>query len=244
MIPATKLVYDFERKYNHTKRGESRQIPLVDVIAYLNEAQGIWYGQMADLYETTEFVASELREFEEKNVELDFISRNTFHSIFRLPPGMYKRLNQKAVASDSCCGDLRKTITVRIEKSDKINEVINDPFFAPDFAWEQLPANEAGDFLYLYHGTMNIHNVYVDFLRFPKEIHAPSLIDGRCSPQEYEDYAGKKITEDSNFEPTSRFSDRKVVDIAVMLAKGDRDDYNAFQKQMQQIIFGDNQLKQ
>jgi|GEM_PF-1444276 len=244
MILAKKLVYDFERKYNQSKRGDRRQLPLVDIIAYLNEAQGIWYSQMADIYETNGFTSNELREFEEKNIELAFVEKTEINSIFKLPDNIYKRLNQKAVAThEECCGDKEKTIVIHIETSDKINETLKNPLFKPDFAWEQLPGNEAGQHFFVYHGDMEIKKVVIDYLRFPKEIHAPSLIDGACTPQKYEDYAGRQITEDSNFEPTSRFSDRKVVDIAVMLAKGDRSDYNAFQKQIQAIIFGDNQLK-
>lgn len=245
MIPTTKLVYDFYRKYNSSGKDGRKQIPLVDVIAYLNESQGIWFGQMADLYETNNFVTSEIRQFEEKGVELAYVEDRKDYSIYSLPQNLYKRLNQKATAChEECCGDLEKTITIRITPADKINEVLQNPFFRPDFVWEQLPANEAGDELYIYKGDMKIKSVCIDYLRIPNELHAPSLINTLCSEQEYEDYAGRKITEDVNFEPTARFSDRRIVDIAVALAKGDRQDYNAFQQQLQAIIFGENQLKQ
>lgn len=245
MILTKKLVYDFQRKYNQSSRGDRSQIPLVDIIAYLNEAQGIWYGQMADLYETAEFTASELRQFEVKNIELEFVKKDEYSSMFLLPKNMYKRLNQKAIVSDkTCCGDLTKIITIKIERSDKINEILKNPYFQPNFAWEQLPGSEAGELLHIYNGTMSIEKVLIDYLRFPQELHAPSLISGEnCESNQYEDYAGVLITQDTNFEPTARFSDRKVVDIAVALAKGDRQDYNAFQKQLQAIIFGENALK-
>ena len=247
MIPATKLVYDFERKYNQSGRGSRKQMNLVDIIAYLNESQGIWYEQMAHAYEKNNYVASELRQFQVNNVSLDRVGEGETIPQYSLPTDMYKRLNQKAVVCDPCCGDQEKTIPMRIDTTDEINEVLNNPLQRPSFPWERISGNEAGNSLYVYPGTMKVKEIIIDYLRFPKEIHAPSLVNGTifsagCNSKQYTDYVGREITEDQNFEPTARFSDRKVVDIAVMIAHGDRQDYQAFQKQLQLIMFGESQL--
>lgn len=244
MIPATKLVYDFDRKYNNSNRGDRSLMNLVDVLAYLNEAQGIWYEQMAHLYQTTNFISSELQQFHETDRSLTKSGDFRDGEKFTLPKNMYKRLNQKAVVKHpECCGDQKKTIPIRIDTSDEINEVLNNPLFKPDFAWERLSGIESGGELHVYTGEMDVCEVVVDYLRFPRELHAPSLIDSRCTPQQYETYAGEIITEDQDFEPCARFSERKVVDIAVMIALGDQKDYQGFQKQLQLIMFGDYQLK-
>jgi hypothetical protein len=250
MIPATKLVYDFERKYNQSGRGDRKQLNLVDIISYLNEAQGIWYEQMAHIYETNNYVASELRPFQENSKKLIQNGDDNVSVIFSLPSDLYKRLNQRVTVKQAkCCPEIVKTFPMRIDTTDKINEVLNNPLQYPSFAWERISGNEAGRSLHVYNGDMVVDEVRIDYLRFPQEIHAPSLINGNtlmdnsCTDRQYTDYAGALITKDQNFEPTARFSDRKVVDIAVMVAHGDRQDYQAFQKQLQLIMFGDNSLK-
>lgn len=242
MTPATKLVYDFERKFQSANVGSRRDIPLVDVIAYLNEAQAIWFQNMADLFEVNNKVRGDLQQFEIKKVKLPLVDGGDEYNTYKYPPDLYKRLNQIAKCTGlNLCKGQTKHIPIHIERSDKINEVLRNPFQNADFCWEQLNGDDAQNLLYVYHlGEMKIEDVFIDYLRVPQEIHAPSLND--CDGK-YFNYAGEVISEDQDFEPKMRYAEYKVVDIAILLAERDRMDYNSFQSQIQAITFGDAAYK-
>ena len=112
-----------------------------------------------------------------------------------------------------------------------------------NFAWEQLPGDEGSEGFYIYHDNqMQVKEVLIDYYRKPKEIHAPSLIECEGCPGYY-DYCGVKITEDCDFEIDCRFLDNKIVDIAVLLAKRDKGEFQDFATRLQTLLQLDNLLK-
>ena len=245
MTPTAKLVYDLRRRHNESGRGNQGNLRLIDAVAYLSEAQGIWFSQLADVYETNAFSRGELRQFEQKEVELTYRGKTGDALMYAYPATLYKRLNQRArVRCTNECAGVEKDIPVTVDKTDKLNLSRINPFLKSSFSWERLLGDDAGHHLLIYPAPdTEIKSVTIDYLRKPEELHAPSLVDAHCTQQAYEDYAGRPITEDVNFEPQSRYSDRKIIEIALLLIKGDRKDYNAFQQILQQIIFGEQGLK-
>ncbi len=239
MVSTLKLVYDFYLHYSAANSGSRAEIDLVDVIAYLNKAQQLWFTSLAAVYESDATISHELREYELKSVPLNLDSNIDGVSKFLYPENLYKRLSQYSIAKKDCCPNSKK-INITITPTDKLNLVRKNPLFKADFFWEQLPGDDASGGLYVYHDdAFEVESVIIDYLRIPGELHAPSALL-ECGDSEYETSIRDLITEDTSFEGTNTFADNKITDLAVMMAKGDRSDYEAFNKQLQQIIFTKN----
>lgn len=236
MVSTRKLVYDVRRKLNATIAGETTRILLVDIIGALNEAQELWFIETAKLAELDTKLRDDLSVFEIKKKKLELSEFDDKCIKAALPNDYYRRLNQIAVAScKDKCGDIKKDIIIRINKSDAINETNQNPYRRADFKYEQLNGDESGGYLYIYHlGEMDIHEVYIDYYRRPLPLHAPSLND--CGDESYYDYDGQRITEDTDFEPNGRFVDNKVTDLAVLILTVSRNDYNKFQATLNNIM--------
>lgn len=237
-----KLVYDFSRKFDALISGTKRNMPVVDKVAYLNEAQEIWLRAVIKIAETDNQIREDLSLLEIKNQEL-VLSPQEGYTIARLPENMLKKLNQRAiVCNESCCPGFKKEITLTVSQSDDIHEDRLNEFRKADFAWEQLPVDEGQGGLYIYHDKkMEVKKVVIDYYRKLKEIHAPSLVI--CEGPGYYDYAGVKITQDQDFELQDRYLDNKIVDIAVLLAKRDKGELQDFNTRLQSLLQLDSILK-
>lgn len=243
-VSSKKLVYDFNRKYDAQISGKKRNIPLVDVISYLNEAQEIWQRAVIKLAETDERIRQDLRQLEIKNYCTDCQDFSDGVCVSSFPKDLFKKLNQRAtVVNKECCGDLEKELVIKINQSDDINETKRHPYLRASFPWERLNADEGSGGLYVYHqNEMEIKSVCIDYYRRLKPIHAPSLIE--CEGPGYYDYNGVNITEDSDFEIDGRFIDNTISDIAVLLAKRDAGEVNDFQVRLQALVQMENIIKQ
>lgn len=241
-VSAKKLVYDFSRKFDALISGSKRGMPVVDKIAYLNEAQEIWFRAVTKIAETDNQIRQDLSKLEVKNVELGLQDKETY-TIAQFPKNMFKRLNQRAiVCNEKCCPGFEKEITLTFSQSDDLHEDRLNEFRKADFAWEQLPVDEGSEGLYLYHDKeMEVKKVVIDYYRNPQEIHAPSLVI--CEGPGYYDYCGIKITKDSDFELDCRYLDNKIVDIAVLLAKRDKGELQDFNTRLQSLLQLDSILK-
>lgn len=241
-ISSKKLVYDFRRKFNSINSGKNRDISLVDVVAYLNEAQEIWYENRVSLADINSKVRNDLRVFKETKVELECEDVDDKCCFSKYPDNFYKRLNQVALSCNDCCPDFDKEIIIRINQSDDINESRKNPFRQADFFFEQLNGVDGGSGVYIYHDSkMEIKNIFIDYYRKPNEIHAPSL--EKCNNGVYYDYCGIVINKDSDFEVDATYAANDVVDIAVLLASRDNGDFQSFQSQLAQILQTENIFK-
>jgi hypothetical protein len=237
MVDAAKLVYDTRRKLNATISGTNSSIPLVDYIAAINEAQEIWFTNLVQVAETESRVRDDLRFFELKRVELTLSAHSDGIVRAKLPSDYYKRLNQVAICSKDCCPGITKEIIIDINQSDDINETNRNPFRRANFEYEQLNGDEAGDYLLVYHlDEMNVDKVLIDYYRVPNEIHAPSLAECDDAGKKYYDYSGRAITEDAPFEPSNRFADQRISDIAAIILSVSRDDYETFQSKLNSVL--------
>lgn len=235
-VSSKKLVYDFRRKFNSVNSGKNRDIALVDIIAYLNEGQEIWFENRAFVAQTNQKVRNDLRTFKLDKVELSCSNYKEGCCLAQYPEDLYKRLNQVAVASKSdCCEGISKEIIPRIIQSDDLHEARHNPLRRSDFFFEQLNAIETADGLVVYHDDqMEVDKVFIDYYRKPKEIHAPSLED--CDGEHYYDYCGRIINSDQDFEVDDTYAANNVVDIAVLKASRDVNDVQGFQTQLNLIL--------
>lgn len=223
-VPTTKLVYDFLRKNNFALSGTGQKIPLVDVIAYLNEFQEIWFNNTVKEAELNQEASNELRRFIKPNVSLSLENFDSKTVYAKYPQGLHTRLNQKAIASGlDCCEGIIKEIGIRIIQSDDKNEARIKGFRNSSFPFERLIATVGENGLLIYHdGCCKIESVIIDYYRKPNELHAPSLED--CDGPYYYNYKGEVITEDTEFEASDVFSDNFISDGASILASADKND--------------------
>lgn len=234
-ISSKKLVYDFRRKFNAVNSGRNQDIALVDIIAYLNEAQEIWFENRVSVAQTNQKVRNDLRVYKLDKVELSCNNVDSKCCLAVYPKDLYHRLNQLVIASKDCCPNLDKEIVPRIIVSDDQNDGRKNPYRGADFFFEQLLAVEAADGLLIHHdGEMVVEQVFIDYYRKPKEIHAPSLEE--CDGENYYDYCGRIVTQDQDFEVDNTFAGNKVVDIAVLRASRDVSDAAGFQSQLNTIL--------
>ncbi len=241
-VPAVKLVADFYRKFDSVSSARRRDIPLIDVVAYLNDAQEEWFRAVTKVADADEQMRQDLRPVHVKSRELSYLDQGEY-GVAEIPGELYRRLNQRVTARYfECCGDMEKTFPLRIANSDDQNEDARNTYRTADFLWEQVFGSEGDRGLYIYHqGKMEIRKVVIDYYRKPAPIHAPSL--SLCEGQYYYDYRGVRVTQDSDFEFDGRGLDSRVVDIAVLMAKRDVGELQDFQLRLATLLQLDNQIK-
>lgn len=239
-ITARELIGQFERKLNslNTNQGQSYQV--VDVINILNEAWEVVFENNIKLAETDSRYRNNLRQLEKKNIKLQTKELGNGITFAQYPVDLHTRLNHFVTAkcTDKGCTKC-KMIVPRITQSDDLHKNRQDPYRRSDFQWEQLPMDEAGDGLYIYHdGKMEICDIHVDYYRKVRKMQAPSLL--KCSFQTYYDYNDRKIVVDEDFDVDSTYLSRKVVDVAVLMAHRDIRDTEGFQTQLSRIMALEN----
>lgn len=239
-VTARELIGQFERKLNslNTHQGQSYQV--VDAINILNEAWEVVFENNIKLAETDSRYRNNLRQLEKKNVRLDLQEMANGMTFAKYPVDLHTRLNHYVTAkcTDKGC-ETCKMIVPRITQSDDLHKNRQDPYRRSDFQWEQLPMDEAGDGIYLYHdGKMQICEVYIDYYRKVRKMQAPSLL--RCSFKTYYDYNDRQIVMDEDFDVDSTYLSRKVVDVAVLMAHRDVRDIEGYQSQISKIMALEN----
>lgn len=230
-----KLVADFRRKYDRVISGQSSDIRIVDVIAYLNEAQYLWFESRAIFVEANTKARNELRNFEVKRKVLSVKEFDKHVSYFEYPDDFYRDLSVSvSVCCDGC--PLPKEFVVTKAQSDDLAVARKDPFLSASFEYEQILGDEGGDRYYLFHeNRMEVKEVYLDYLRKPNEIHAASLVDCGGGKFGYE-YNGQFVSKDHPFEGDSTYSARVITDIAVLAALRDRGKYQDYQTQLDKYL--------
>lgn len=237
-VPATKIIYDTKRKVGANGGGRHGDVTLMDFVSAVNEALEIWFSSMVEAAEVNPAARAEIDVYEEKLIPLTLQGSRDGITRADLPDDLYRRLNQRAVATrPSCCGDIKKNIIIRIPGSDDINEAIGNPYRRADFFFEQLFGSQSAGQLFVYdQGEMIIESVIIDYYRLPAPLHAPSLVKCKEDSGKYYLYDGQAVTKDTQFAAANRQADRKISDIAALLIAREERDYNAFQAHLQSIL--------
>lgn len=235
-ISAAKLVYDFERKINGVNGGRDSKYRIVDIVNYLNEAQEVWFENKMLVKDTNNRVRNDLRVFEVKKEELDCEEVDCNCCKADYPENFYELSNQIAkVCGVGDCEGVNKEIIIRMTQGDDLQEARKNPYRQGNFKWEQLPGDEAGNSLYVYHeGDMKVSKVCVDYYRKPKRIEAPKLVE--CGDFVYENWDRDLISKNCDFEVDGTYANNQVTDLAVLFASRDRHDVQGFQTQLQKQL--------
>lgn len=233
MISARKLVYDFDREFSRFNTGSSKVLKLVDKLAFLNNAQKMLYEDRVKKAETREHIRQEIRNFENKDKELTKVREAKRYDVFSFPDGMYKPLRLFADISKECC-DPKEGLPVIMMQTDDLSRSLNNPFWEPDFRWEQVLADEGSEGFFVWHNCdFKIDRLRLDYYRQIQEIHCPSL---KKPDSQYEDWNGKIQTRDQGSELDIKFSDIKIVKLAVLMARSTVSDVTDYGIKLKEIL--------
>lgn len=231
MIPAKRSIIEFDRKFDRFVGEENRRLRIEDKLAVINEALEIYFENRVKLTETNSMVRNDLRALEEKEIELELLVYKSKYSIYTIPDNSYKFLRNRAVVSKEECG--QKEIPLIIFQTDDLDNARKSPYWRSSFQWEHALADEGSKGFYVWHeDDFKIENIIVDYYRKPKEIHVPSM----SSNLEYEDWNGVLRTKDQGLELDDTYSHRKIIDIAVLIARADLGDVRDFEIQLNKIL--------
>lgn len=230
MSKARKLVYEFDRKFDRFSGEKKKNISLVDKMSVLNEAQLIFFEAKSKLVEITTEYRKTLSQFEVRDRKLKLKSKDDGVNVYETPGNYYKALAREGEFSKDGCGTKRFPLTNI--RSDKLKAALKNPYWKPSYYWESAFIDEDSEgFVVYYDPSSEVVNVYLTYLRYPKEIHAPSLSANGM----YEDWNGIIRRRDVDCEFDDNDS-RKIVDIAVLLARAEMGDVRDFQVELNKLM--------
>ncbi len=231
MVPAKRSIIEFDRKFDRFVGEDNRRMRIEDKLAVINEALEIYFENKVRLAETSSKVRNDLRSLEIKEFELKLDKPGKSYDIYKIPEDSYQILRQRAVVEKADCGE--KEIPLIMFQTDDLDNARLSPYWKSSYQWEHALADEGSKGLYVWHeGDFKTNSVLVDYYRKPKEIHAPSMI----SAGEYEDWNGIVRTRDQGLELDDTYSHRRVIDIAVLIARADLGDVRDFEIQLNKIL--------
>lgn len=231
MIPAKRSIIEFDRKFDRFAGQDNRRIGLEDKLSIINEALEIYFENRVKLAETDSMVRNDLRVLEEKEIELKLVKNYANYSIFEIPKNSYKILRQRALVTKDPCKE--KEIQLLIFQTDDLDNARKSPYWRSSYQWEHALADEGSKGFFVWHeNDFKINKVLVDYYRKPKEIHAPSM----SSNGYYEDWNGIIQRKDQGLELSDTYSHRKIIDIAVLIARADIGDVRDFEIQLNKIL--------
>lgn len=230
MIPAVRLVVDFDRKFDRFSSNSTTVLRLEDKLAMLNEAQEIYFENMVALAELNDKVKNSLRVLEEKNVSLKKLADKKNYTLFEKPENSYKFLRKSPLVYKKGCGE--KIITAVSAQTDDL-ELMRKNYWKPSYEWEIVLINTGREGLYAWHdGQYKIVDFVVDYYKKPSEIHTPSLAENGS----YVDWNGVEQSKDKNLIFSDTYSYKTIVDIAVLLAKVNIGDSSDYQLELNKIL--------
>ena len=231
MIKVNKLhnsVRSYIRRYN---RELGKKIYVKDIDDALNEAIDVIFENYAARFENNKTFRAHLRQLERKKVALK-IEKTYDDCVFaKYPEDIYFVTRQWCTASR---GECRRDLIVRPVQTDDLSESLRDPNWSPSFDWEETIADEGGDGIFVFHnGNFQIDTVYVDYLKKPDHVAAPSLVQ---PDNYYIDESGDKVKEDCDFEIDSTFIWRKVANVGALIILRNLGEIQDYETQLSKIM--------
>lgn len=234
MIKARRLVYEFKTKFNRFNGKDKPDLPVVDIMSTLNEAVGVYFESLVEMAEVDSYYRDALRCLEVKNHNLkeNKKSKTASESVFTIPDDSYRVIRAQVYAKTKNCPQ-KKMRAIKVQ-SDDLEALRCDEFWKSSYEWEQILYDESKEGFHFFHeGQMDVAKVDIDYYLRPSEIHAPSMAkDG-----EYIDWCGEKRTIDCDLELDKVFDNRKIVDIAIVLARQNLEEFQGSQAKINEIIF-------
>lgn len=236
MIKATEFHHEFLKQLNLVNSGFNKRFSVATRDSYFNHAKDIVLENLFSAAEKNNTIKQHLRPFEVKREELTILKKTDDIVICQYPKDFYRPLRQDCLMTTKECKSSRVVI-IRPIQSDDLPDTLKDPYSEPSFEWEETVGEEAHTGYYIYKKPeYNVDKVFMDYMRKPKDIAAPSLVEQGKS---YINSRGETVKQDVDFED-STYLWRKIVDVAVALALRDLGQLDNFGAQLKMILFGDS----
>lgn len=229
MIDARSVHNQVRRKLNRINSNYSNYIGVPDLDEYLNEALQVWVKNKSTVAEINSSIRNDLSEIEIKDHSLKFSQRKG-KVVAELPKDYLKGLRRIAKATLDDCKS--KTIKIEIVRSDEVENLLDNPYKTPNFMWGETIGDEAHDGLHIWtDGEFTIEEVIIDYIRKPKEIRCPSLLDSGSYT------IGSKIySVDQGLELTRNYQVNEITDLATLFVLRDISDSQEYQTQIDKIL--------
>lgn len=180
MITVHDLVYEFKLILNKVNRQDNVDIPLEDILVYLNRAQLSWIKTKINPnnvykagYDSIRKRIDDLQKLKVDNVALIPVKTNDLLylgfdcSLDNIKDYMFY-LSAYGVAKRNKC---EKTLTIDLIRHGDLATRYLDANFSPSFEWRNTLATIGDDKLTVYTGEdFQIKQVYLTYLRYPKQI--------------------------------------------------------------------------
>lgn len=227
-IKTSRLVAEFDLKFNGLKTNFETELRREDVIFILNYAMREVFTKHAELAEVDTYNRNVLRKLEEKEFTLNIIEKKENYVVAEIPENSYKILGRKVLAYKEGCGE--KIIVPNPVRTDSLNILLKNEYWKPDFAWENTLYDEGLTGLYVWsNNDFDIREVIIDYIKKPSELHAASLFEEKF----YIDWNGKKITKDVDLEWDETFVFDEIINLAVLTADKIKGNVRDFQLNFQ-----------
>lgn len=193
MITVEELVYEFKLMINKVNRQDNVDIPVEDVIVYLNRAQMSWIKTKINPnniykvgYEAIEKRIDDLQVLKQPAVRLTPTKTNDlFYLGYSCP--LEDAANYMFYVNSVCVAkqqDCKKNLTIHLIKQGDLNNMYLDANLGPSFSWRSTLATIGDNKLFVYtDGSFSIENVLLTYLRYPKniDIEGYTKLDGTTS---------------------------------------------------------------
>ena len=180
MIAVHDLVYEFKLMLNKVNRQDNVDVPIEDILVYLNRAQLAWIKTKINPnniykagYDSIRKRIDDLQRLKVDNLALIPVKTNDLLylgfdcSIDSLKDYMFY-LSSYAVAKKKKC---EETITIDLVKHGDLSTRYLDANFSPSFEWRTTLATLGDNKLTVYSGeNFSIQKVFLTYLRYPKVI--------------------------------------------------------------------------
>ena len=193
MIPVEELSYEFKRTLNKFNLQDNIDIPIEDIIVYLNKAQISWVKTKINPnnvykvgYDSIRKRIDDLQVLKESNVPLKPIKTNDlFHVGYDCPlkdaANYMFYISSYAMAKSGTCVE---PITVDLIRHGELTTKYLDANYNPSFEWRTTIATLGNDNLTVYTDSkFQIQKVFMTYLRYPLNIDVEGYVkfDGTTS---------------------------------------------------------------
>ena len=233
MIPVEELIYEFKLTLNKVNRQDNIDIPIEDIIVYLNKAQVSWIKTKINPnnvykvgYDSIRKRIDDLQILKVSNVPLKPNNTNDlFHVGFDCPlkdaANYMFYISSYAVAKSGKCS---QPIEIDLVRHGELTTKYLDNNYSPSFEWRTTLATLGNDNLTVYTDSkFKIEKVFVTYLRYPLDIDVEGYVkfDGTSS-----------LNQDSEL---PEYAKSDIVDLAVKFAAQSTDN-------QAQAVFAEDRL--
>lgn len=186
MIPVQELIYEFKLNLNKMDRQDNVQVPLEDILVFLNQAQLSWVKSKVgennifrDGYEGTRKRIDDLQALKVDDVSLplvkttDVLYKSYQASLKSAPDYMMYVMSHVGARKEDC----KAGLTVDLIRQNDLSTLYFDANFQPSFEWRSTFATLGQDYVKVYaDDSFEIENLYLTYLRYPKPVDSEGYI--------------------------------------------------------------------